>query len=691
MTSSVECIRALVENSGTDPRRAVQMAMVMAAEQDSEEEVLRAVESGSTVAASWLRAGLVEKISGTEAAKPLWAQVVARNGCEIPDVLLHRARILARGGETSAAAALLRVALQNSHEYDFFVRAEVVARKCRAGFPQKRKVKVALLASSTTSLLRSVLELQLLRDGLAAEIYEPPFGNYAQELLATDSQLKAFHPDFILLLLNWRDLGLSGIAMDDTECNQAIARISDLWRAAAKLQAGKIIQPTFSPPICDAMHALSSRMAHGKSRTIRKINEALYQAAEDRVLLIDSEGIAAMFHGSWEDSVLWSSAKVYPAPAILPTLGEHIVSLMRAEMGMSQKLLVLDLDNTLWGGVIGEDGMNGITLGPPSALGERYRDFQQYLMNLKERGVLLALASKNNAAEVARVLHDHPYSVLRQEDFVASKVNWENKADNIRKIASELRLGLESFVFLDDNPVERSSVRRELPEVIVPEISGEPAESIAALDRGLYFQTIRLTDEDRARNASYVATARQNEISNLGGDLEEFLAELSMQIEYGPVDEQTSVRVAQLINKTNQFNLTTPRYSLEEVQARMTSSAYWCHWYRLKDRFADHGVIGVLIAQVAETQWSVDTWLLSCRVIGREVELFMLRDLIQCARAAGAECVIARYIATAKNGLVANLLPKLGFAEAAGHGTFTLNVAAANLPQPKFFREVKVA
>src|SRR6185437_9871317 len=190
-----------------------------------------------------------------------------------------------------------------------------------------------------TSLLRSVLELQFLRDGFEAEIYEPPFGTYAQELLTAKSGLRAFQPDFILLLLNWRDLGLSSIAADDTEGGAAIVRIRDLWRAAGKLLSGKIIQLTFPPPMYDATHALSSLMVHGKSRMIRRVNDALYQAAQDRVLLIDSERIAATFDGTWEDPLMWSSAKVYPAPAVLPTLGEHIVSLIRAEMGLSRKLL----------------------------------------------------------------------------------------------------------------------------------------------------------------------------------------------------------------------------------------------------------------------------------------------------------------------------------------------------------------
>jgi len=534
-----------------------------------------------------------------------------------------------------------------------------------------------------------VLELQFLRDGFEAEFYEPPFGTYVQELLQPDSGLKLFQPDFNVLLLNWRDLGLSSLAADSSEGNEAVTRIKEIWRSAIGSTSGKIIQLTFAQPTHDACHALSSLMAHGKSRSIRRINEELYAAAPERVMLIDSECMAAAWNGHWEDPFLWSSAKVYPAPAMLPTLGENIVSYIRAEMGLSRKLLVLDLDNTLWGGVIGEDGLNGIRLGPPSAEGERYQELQQYLKDLKQRGVLLALASKNNPEDALDVLRRHPNAVLCTDDFVSCKVNWQDKATSIRQIASELRLGLDSFVFLDDNPVERSSVRRELPEVIVPEISGEPAESIAVLERGLYFQTVRLTAEDLTRNASYLAVAKEAEMSNSIANLDDYLAELRMQIDCGPVDAETSARVTQLINKTNQFNLTTPRYSQEEIQSRTASSKYWCRWYRLRDRFADHGLIGILIAQISGKQWSIDTWLMSCRVIGREVESFMLRDLVLSAQEFGAQQIVARYVPTAKNGLVAQLLPRLGFAEAAEAGSFTLEVSTAKLPECKFFEVTK--
>jgi FkbH-like protein len=688
MNAAAEAVKALVENSGADMRRTVQMAVALAAEHGLERDILRVVEARDTVGSRWLRAALTEKIAGPEKAADLWQEVVAQNGCEIPDVLLHRARALARGGDIIGAAGLIRLALQNSHDFDLFMRAEAVARKCHTGFACKRKVKIALVGSSTTGLLRSVLNLLLLRDALEPDFYEAPFGTYAQELLDPSSGLKRFRPDFIFLLLNWRDLGLLSIAADDKDIDRAIHRTKEMWAAALDLPSGQLIQLTFCPPPYDAGSELSSLMTYGRARAIRRINDALYNEANHRVILIDSERIASASAGCWEDPWLWSSAKVYPAPAVLPNVGERVVSCIRAELGLSRKLLIVDLDNTLWGGVIGEDGLDGIHLGPPSAVGERYQNFQRYLKDLKQRGVLLAIASKNNPEDAAEVFRRHPSAVLHIDDFVSSKVNWDDKASNIRKIASELRLGLDSFVFLDDNPAERCAVRRELPDVIVPEVSGEPAESIAALERGLYFQAVRLSVEDRRRNDSYFSEVRRAELAEAIGSVDDYLAELAMQIESGSVNHETSLRVTQLINKTNQFNLTTHRYSLEEVQSRITSPDYWCRWYRLKDRFADHGLIGVLMAHVTAKLWSVDTWLMSCRVIGREVEAFMFRDLVQRARESGVEQITAQYIPTAKNGLVAQLLPRFGFVECAEEGLFVLDVSTAEVPDCRSLRDV---
>jgi FkbH-like protein len=681
--TAAEAVRALLENAGSDLRRAVQVAVALAVEHGVEREILRGIESRPNLGARWLRAALTERVEGPKAAAVHWERVVTDSGCEMPEALLHRARAWAREGDPHRAAELLRLALEGSPDYDFFLRAETLVRKCKPAFGCHRKIRIALLGSSTTTLLRGAMELLCLRDRLEPEFYEPPFGAYMQELLQRDSELLKFAPDFILLILNWRDLGLGDLC-ENGMADEAISRVTEAWQAVIDRTPAQIIQLAFVPPQQDAYHALSSIMNAGRARTIRKINEALFQRAPSRVALVDSERIAASAPFAWEDPISWSSAKIYPAPRVLPYVAEHVVSAIRAELGLSRKLLVLDLDNTLWGGIVGEDGLDGIRLGPPSSIGERYQAFQQYLKAMKGRGVLLAVVSKNNAEDAASVFRRHPSSVLRLDDFVSFKANWLEKPVNIRQMAAELRLGPESFVFLDDNPAERSAVRQALPEAVVPEISGEPSESIAALERGLYFQAIRLTSEDLGRNASYLARPPQRELRARSGSLDGYLADLGMQIEHGPVDAESRFRVTQLINKTNQFNLTTRRYSLEEVQRRMALPNRWFRWYRLRDRFADHGLIAVLLAEVSGPDWIVDTWLMSCRAIGRGVEAFMFRDLVECARRRGAERLHARYIPTAKNQLVENLLPQFGFAPNGANGEFILELAGAYLPECQF-------
>jgi FkbH-like protein len=683
--TAAEVIRASVENAGPDMRRAVQAAVAMTVEHGLEREVLRVLESRPNEGARWLRAALTETVEGPKAAAPHWQAAVTQSGCEIPEALLHRARAAAREGDRHRAAVLLRLALQGTPDYDFFLRAETLVRKCKPAFGCQRKIKIALLGSSTTALLRGVMESLCLRDKLEAEFYEPPFGAYMQELLQPDSELRTFGPEFIVLLLNWRDLGLPNVC-ENGRASDAVSRVTEAWQAAMDHTSAHIIQPTFVPPAQDAYHVLSSVMSTGRARAIGRINETLLEFAPGRVTLIDSQRIAASTGGPWEDPITWSSAKIYPAPGVLPSVAEHLVSCIRAELGLSRKLLILDLDNTLWGGVVGEDGPDGIRLGPPSAVGERYQEFQRYVKGLGQRGVLLAVASKNNPEDAAEVFRRHQGGVLRLEDFVSFKANWLDKPNTIRQMASELRLGLDSFVFLDDSPAERNAVRQELPEVVVPEISGEPSESIAALERGLYFQAIRLTGEDVARSASYLASAQQEQLRERSGSLDQYLSDLCMRIEHGPVSAATSLRVTQLINKTNQFNLTSRRYTEEEVQRRMVPDNCWFRWYRLRDRFADHGLIGVLLADMLDREWTVDLWLMSCRVIGRGVETFMFRDMVDCARRSGAQRLRAHYIATAKNKLVENLLPRFGFVATANEGEFVLELAVAAVPECTFLQ-----
>jgi len=678
MINVQEIINTVLQRAGTSPRKAVDLAVQLASETQSERETARALAAVPGMTAAWARALLIERVDGPAAAEPFWERVVTETGCEVPEALLHRARVAAHAGRPRDAVSLLQLALQSGSDYDFFARAETLVRKCRAAFVTRRKVRIAILGSSTTALLRSVIEMLCLRDGLDPVIYEPPFGAYGQELLQDNSGLHRFAPEFIVLLLNWRDLGLPHQCPDALVAS-TVERLSGLWYATLRTTSAALIHCSFVPPAADPYQMLSDALPDGRARAIRRINETLRESVPDRIIVLDSERIAAAHSGAWEDPIQWSSARLYPSASALPLLGEHVTSCIRAALGLTRKLLAVDLDNTIWGGIIGEDGIAGIQLGPPSAVGERYQDFQRFLKGMKERGVLLAVVSKNNRQDVEEVFNKHECSVLHLDDFVAFRVGWGEKAASIRQIGDELRLGLDSFVFLDDNPAERKAVRDALPEVLVPEISGEPAESIEALNRGLYFQALRLTREDQTRSESYLATTKQETLRQSCNNMEQYLAELRMEIECGPVDSQTAVRVAQLINKTNQFNLTTRRYSLEEVERRMRSRDCRFWRFRLRDRFADHGLIAALLADVRGDEWLVDLWLMSCRVIGRGVEEYMFNRLVEAALREGGRIVRAQYIPTTKNGLVKDLLPRLGFTPTFEQGAFQMDLAGARM------------
>jgi FkbH-like protein len=323
---------------------------------------------------------------------------------------------------------------------------------------------------------------------------------------------------------------------------------------------------------------------------------------------------------------------------------------------------VLDLDNTLWGGVIGDDGVDGIALGQNSAVGEAHVALQRFLLDLRRRGVILAVCSKNNDATARIPFREHPEMVLKEDHIAVFVANWFDKANNLREIAATLNIGTDSLVFLDDNPVERAQVRLVLPEVAVPELTEDPADYIGLLANAGYFEAIGLSAEDMARADFYQSNAERVSLQKVG-NLEEYLHSLQMVASISPFNAVGRVRIAQLINKSNQFNLTTRRYSENEVEAMETDPARFSLQVRLADRFGDNGMISVVIFNIGTEEWSCDTWLMSCRVLGRRVEELVLATVAKAAIRAGAKRLVGTYLPTKKNSLVAEHFAKLGFAK----------------------------
>jgi FkbH-like protein len=366
--------------------------------------------------------------------------------------------------------------------------------------------------------------------------------------------------------------------------------------------------------------------------------------------------------------------------------------LLGAIRGKARKCLVLDLDNTVWGGVIGDDGLEGIKIGQGSAAGEAHLAVQQLALELNQRGVILAVSSKNDD-DVARLpFRQHPDMLLKESHLSVFQANWDDKASNLEAIAAALNIGLDALVFLDDNPAERAQVRAALPMVAVPELPADPAWYPWMLSAAGYFEAVSFSDEDRLRASSYASDAGRAQVQAKARDLGDYLASLDMAVEMKPFDEHGRQRIAQLINKTNQFNLTTRRYTEAEVATAQADPDVFTLQVRLTDRFGDLGMIGVVIARPVVEEgglaWDLDTWLMSCRVLGRRVEEAKLAAVVEAARAAGARRLLGLYRPTAKNNMVSDFYAKLGFVlegeDADGTRRYALEVAGYAPPALPF-------
>jgi FkbH-like protein len=588
-------------------------------------------------------------------------------------VILDLVRVLIRTGAIAEACATLKRAASSSRDFGFLSRAakQLARLGTHAQAACARTLRIALLYPYTTDLWLPLLRLGLFREGLWAELRVPPYGTHEQAVLDPNSSLYGFDPEVVILADTWRDLDLPAFSPDPAQAaEQRVLALVARWEHLQARLPARIIQHDFEVPAVDPNGYAGQVMPGGRASVIRLINQRLLQEAQTRhVTLLNLDHLAASYgKRAWADAGTWFSARQYPAPAALPALVDGQVARIRAGLGLTRKVLVLDLDNTLWGGVIGEDGLDGIQIGPPSATGEAHLALQRYAAQLKQRGILLAVCSKNNEADAKAPFLKHEGMHLRLDDFAAFTANWQDKPGNLRAMAQTLSLGLDSFVFLDDNPAERALVRQELPEVAVPEIGADPARFVEILDAAGYFETDWVSPEDLARSADYLKNVQRDALRTSAGSLEGFLQGLQMTCEHGAINDHVLARVVQLLGKTNQFNLTTRRHSEARVRQMLADPRAWTHYFRLTDKFADNGLVGVLIALPCPAEpmaWEIDTWLMSCRVIGRQLENFMFNTLLAAARQNRIEVIHGLHLPTPKNGMVAGLYAELGFTELA--------------------------
>ncbi len=557
--------------------------------------------------------------------------------------------------------------------------------------PSLPVVKLALLGSSTLSHLLPSIRLGGLRRGFLLEIYVGPYGLYRQELANPESGLYQFKADVVCFAFDAQHLA----GGDSADAGAAMANLRQCWGLARTgLGARAVIQQTLLPRFPALMGNNENRLPTSPAAIVSQINEEIRASAGAEgvhLLSVDTwaaeDGLA-----NWFDASLWYQAKqeIHPRASVL--YGDQLGRLIAALWGRSAKCLVLDLDNTLWGGVIGDDGLEGIALGQGSPGGEAYVAFQRYAKQLSERGVILAVCSKNDEVNALEPFEKHPDMVLRRKDLACFVANWTDKATNLRAIAERLNIGLDSLVFADDNPAERRLVRAELPMVAVPEMPDDPAEYARTLADAGYFEAVDLTAEDRERTELYLANAQRDAARAGATDIGAFLDGLGMELSADSFDMPGLKRIAQLMNKTNQFNLTTKRYTEADVLRMMADDSAATLQLRLTDVHGDNGVIGLMVGYRRGAALEIDTWLMSCRVLGRGVEEATLNLVVELAEQMGCTRLIGEYRPTAKNGMVREHYGQLGFAmvESAGDGVTRWELPLAGFtPRPTHMKVLK--
>lgn len=530
--------------------------------------------------------------------------------------------------------------------------------------------RLGLIGNGTLDLIVPVLIATAARCGFSLECVTGAYDQFLQDALDPDSSLNRARPDAVLIALDHRGLSLQPTPGNQQAADQTVehaAKLLDTIRVAISRNSGApcIVQTLAAPP--EGLFGSFDRALSGTARhLVDGFNRQLAQSVSGSSdMLLDVAGVAETVGlADWHSPPLWNLAKLPFDNSFVPLYADHVIRIIGAMRGKSRRCLVLDLDNTVWGGIIGDDGMDGIRIAQGDATGEAHLSVQQLALALRERGVVLAVSSKNTDSVARQPFREHPDMLLKEDHIAVFQANWEDKASNIRAIAKELALGLESLVFLDDNPVERALIRRELPEVGVPELEDDPANYARTLAAAGYFEAIGFSDEDRARAEMYQGNARRLSLMSQTTDIESYLRSLDMRIVFGEFDSRTRARVTQLINKSNQFNLTTRRYSEPQIEQLERDPGAMTLHARLIDKFGDNGLICVIICRASGPDtWTIDTWLMSCRVLGRRVEKAVLAEILKQARARGVTALIGEYRPTERNDMVREHYAQLGFKE----------------------------
>jgi len=545
-------------------------------------------------------------------------------------------------------------------------------KNLKKDFSACKRIGLALLGDSATQLLTQAIQGYGYDVGINFDIFEADYNQIERQVFDSASELYQGKPEFVILFHAIQKLIKRFYKTELHERSHFaeghVKQIVHMYETITAQHPCKIIYFNF-PEINDAIFGnYANKVAISFNYQLRKLNYELMLAAQQCKNLFIADVCALHHHygGSAAiDPKMYITADMVFSIDFLPAVAKQVTDIILAVSGNFKKCLIMDLDNTLWGGIIGDDGMENIQIGD-LGIGKAFTELQHWIKQLKQRGIILAVCSKNDERFAREPFEKHPDMVLRLDDIALFVANWDNKADNIRYIQSVLNIGFDSMVFLDDNPFEREMVRTHIPDIAVPELPEDPAEYLACLQSLNLFETASYTEKDEQRTRQYQEEAKRAVAQKRFTNEDEFLASLAMAAEVRPFDAFTAPRVAQLTQRSNQFNLRTIRYTEDEIQKIMSSDDYYTRSFTLQDKFGDNGLVSMVILKKNNTELFIDTWIMSCRVLKRGVENLVLNEIVALAKQHGCVRIVGEYIPTAKNGLVKDHYASLGFCNEQG-------------------------
>lgn len=531
------------------------------------------------------------------------------------------------------------------------------------------KKKIAVLGGSTTHDIIRVMDIFLLNQGIEAEFYESEYAQYWQDIMFDNEELTAFAPDLIFIHTSNRNITDYPAVSDSAEQVETLLmeqykHFEVMWEKAAEVYHCPIIQNNFEYPFYRLLGNQDAVYLQGRICFLNRMNEKFYEYARthENFYINDIHYMASAYGlDKWADPFYWHMYKYAMCMQAIPEFAFNLSNIIKAIFGKNKKSLVLDLDNTLWGGIVGDDGVENLEIGQETSMGQVYSEFQKYVKAQKDIGVMLNVNSKNEYDNAVAGLN-HPDGSLKPEDFILIKANWEPKSKNIAEIAEEMNILPDSLVFVDDNPAEREIIKVQVPGVAVPEI-GTPEQYIRVLDHSGFFEVTSVSEDDRKRNEMYKANIQRKQQQQSFGDYKEYLRSLQMKGTIKAFEPIYMARIAQLSNKSNQFNLTTRRYTQSDIEGFAADNTYITRYGKLEDKFGDNGVVSVVLGRkdMTEKTLHLELWLMSCRVLKRDMEFAMMDSVVEACRECGITKILGYYYPTAKNAMVREFYALQGF------------------------------